>query len=327
MPDGAVPHERGSVAYRDFGGDGPTVMLLHGLGGNLAHWEPLASLLQDRYRLLAIDLPSHGASTAPSAYSFAADVSAVDGVRRHLGLDRPAVVGHSYGGMLAVALAAVHPGAFRVAVNIDGMGFALGSEARPEVHNEQLPVWSGVTAGDDTWLEAEIEREVEEAAEVGLRLDPGGEMVRRAFQLRSDGLWHGSPTTSRFVEILRALEALRLLPLYAATSCRTVTVVAEHRTPRTTKRQPVSASTSDAFRQPCARPATSWTASLRVTTRTSRCLTSSPIGSSDGSAAERNLVQESTRAGAVPTAPRRRAWRWQLTRAARDTSDIRPDLP
>ena len=228
MPDGAVPHEGGSVAYRDFGGHGQTVMLLHGLGGNLAHWGALAPLLQDRYRLLAIDLPSHGASTAPAAYSFDTDVSAVDEVRRHLGLDRPALVGHSYGGMLAVALAAVHPGAYRVAVNIDGMGFALGSEAHPEVHNEQLPVWSGVTAGDATWLEAEIEREVGEAAEVGLRLDPDGEMVRRAFQLGNDGLWHGSPTTDRFVEIIRALEALRLMPFYAATSYRTLTVVAEH---------------------------------------------------------------------------------------------------
>ena len=228
MPDGAVPHERGSVAYRDFGGNGQTVMLLHGLGGNLAHWGALAPLLQDRYRLLAIDLPSHGASTAPSTYSFDADVSAVDEVRRHLGLDRPALVGHSYGGMLAVALAAGRPGAYRVVVNIDGIGFALGSKAEPEVQNEQLPVWSGVTAGDANWLEAEIEREVGEAAEVGLRLDPDGEMVRRAFQLGSDGLWHSSPTTDRFVEIIRALEALRLMPFYAATSCRTVTVVAEH---------------------------------------------------------------------------------------------------
>ena len=67
-------------------------------------------------------------------------MSAVDELRRHLGLDRPALVGHSYGGMLAVALAAGRPGAYRVVVNIDGIGFALGSEAEPEVQNEQLPV-------------------------------------------------------------------------------------------------------------------------------------------------------------------------------------------
>ena len=46
--------------------------------------------------------PKASASTAPAAYSFDTDVSAVDEVRRHLGLDRPALVGHSYGGKWAM---------------------------------------------------------------------------------------------------------------------------------------------------------------------------------------------------------------------------------
>ena len=83
--------------------------------------------------------------------------------------------------------------------------------------------------GDDEWLEAEITREVEEAASIGLHLDRDGEMVRRAFQLGDDGRWHSSPTIDRFVEIVHALEALRLMPDYTASSCRTVTVIAEHR--------------------------------------------------------------------------------------------------
>jgi pimeloyl-ACP methyl ester carboxylesterase len=104
MADESVPFQKGVLAVRDYGGAGTTVMLLHGLGGNVAHWDRLASLVGDRYRLVAIDLPSHGLSTAPDAYSFDYDVGAVDHVRQHLGLDRPAVVGHSYGGMLAVVL-------------------------------------------------------------------------------------------------------------------------------------------------------------------------------------------------------------------------------
>ena len=229
MHDASLPHEHGSVAYRDFGGHGPNVMLLHGLGGNLAHWGRVAPLLHDRYRLIAVDLPSHGASTAPAVYSFDHDLRAVDEVRQRLGVDRPSVVGHSYGGMVAVALGASRPGDYEAVVNIDGLGFALGSEDEPEVQTEQLPVWDSTTAGDAVWLEEQICREVEEAAEIGLHLDPDGEMVRRAFQLRDDGLWHSSPTTERFVEVLRALEARRLLPTYAASSCRTVTVIAEQR--------------------------------------------------------------------------------------------------
>jgi hypothetical protein len=71
-----------------------------------------------------------------------------------------------------------------------------------------------VDQGDADWLEGEISREIEEAAPVGFHLDRDGEMVRRAFQLRDDGLWHSSPSTSRFTEIVRALRTLHLLPAY-----------------------------------------------------------------------------------------------------------------
>ena len=229
MADGSVPYEHGRVAYRDFGGRGPAVMLLHGVGGNLAHWGRVAPLLHDQYRLVAIDLPSHGASTAPDVYSFHHDLGAVDEVRQRLGLGRPALVGHSYGGMIAVSLGASRPGAYRVVVNIDGLGFAVDADPDPESPTEELPSEASVNEGDDTWLEAEITREVEEAAAIGLHLDRDGEMVRRAFQLGDDGRWHSSPSLDRFVETVRALEALPLMTAYVASSCRTVTVIAEHR--------------------------------------------------------------------------------------------------
>jgi pimeloyl-ACP methyl ester carboxylesterase len=224
-----VPYEHGRVAYRDFGGQGPAVMLTHGVGGNLAHWGRVAPLLHDRYRLVAIDLPSHGASTAPAVYSYEHDLGAVDEVRQRLSLDRPALVGHSYGGMLAVSLGASRPADYRVVVNIDGLGFALDTEGEPEAFTEEVPVEASVNEGDAAWLDAEISREVEEAAAIGLHLDPDGEMVRRAFQLGDDGRWHSSPSIDRFVEVVRALEALRLMPAYTASTCRTVTVIAEHR--------------------------------------------------------------------------------------------------
>lgn len=226
--DGAVPYEQGHVAYRDFGGDGPAVMLTHGVGGNLAHWGLVAPLLRHRYRLIAIDLPSHGASTAPAAYSFDHDLGAVDEVRRAMALERPALVGHSYGGMLSVALGARRPGDYRAVVNIDGLGFTLDDEesaAPPDVP----PAAASVDEGDDAWLDEQIHREVAEAAEIGLHLDPDGEMVRRAFQPVEQGRWRSSPTLGRFLEISRAIDTLPLMPAYAASSCRTVTVIADQR--------------------------------------------------------------------------------------------------
>jgi pimeloyl-ACP methyl ester carboxylesterase len=228
MPDGSVPYGHGWVAYRDFGGEGPAVMLMHGLGGNLAHWRRVAPLLQERYRLIAIDLPSHGASTASAAYSFEYDIGALEEVRQSLCLDRPALVGHSYGGWLAVSLGASRPGRYRGVVNIDGIGFVdaeNGLETPPEALSEE----DLTNAGDDVWLEAAITRDVDEAASIGLPLDRDDEILRRAYQLGDDGRWHRSPTIARFVEIDQALQALRLMPAYTASSCRIVTVIAEHR--------------------------------------------------------------------------------------------------
>jgi pimeloyl-ACP methyl ester carboxylesterase len=228
MADGSVPYGHGRVAYRDFGGEGPAVMLVHGLGGNLAHWRRVAPLLQERYRLIAIDLPSHGASTAPAAYSFEYDIGALDEVRQSLGLDRPALVGHSYGGWLAVSMGASRPGHYRGVVNIDGIGF-VDAESGLETPPEELSEEDLVNAGDDEWLETAITRDVDEAASIGLPLDPDDEILRRGYQLGDDGRWHRSPTIARFVEIDQALKTLPLMPAYTASSCRIVTVLAEHR--------------------------------------------------------------------------------------------------
>src|SRR4051794_41591746 len=54
----------GPVHYVDFGGDpeGPTVVLVHGLGGAHLHWDLLAPLLTPHGRVLALDLPGLGRS-------------------------------------------------------------------------------------------------------------------------------------------------------------------------------------------------------------------------------------------------------------------------
>src|SRR5688500_14578566 len=46
----------GPVTYADFGGEGPTLVLLHGLGGNHLNWLPAAPMLAKHARVLAVDL-------------------------------------------------------------------------------------------------------------------------------------------------------------------------------------------------------------------------------------------------------------------------------
>lgn len=112
--DGEVP-----LACVDLGGDGPDVLLLHGAGRTLADLLPLAEQLSPAQRVVAVDLRGHGRS-GDGDWSFTAALADVDRVVTDLGLQRPAVVGHSLGGMLAGMWAADRD--CRAAVNLDGHG-------------------------------------------------------------------------------------------------------------------------------------------------------------------------------------------------------------
>jgi pimeloyl-ACP methyl ester carboxylesterase len=112
------------VSVRDHGGDGPGLVLLHGVGGNLETMEPLAARVQG-HRVVAIDLPGCGWSgpIAPGdADPIGTMAAAVHGVIEHLGLDAPDLLGHSLGGMVAARYLARHCDSNRVGrlVSIDG---------------------------------------------------------------------------------------------------------------------------------------------------------------------------------------------------------------
>lgn len=92
-------------------GEGPTVVLLHSSGSSLKQWDTLAGLLQSRFRLQAVDFHGHGATPAWPGESalrleddaaLAAPLLAAAPGGVHL-------IGHSYGGAVALKLAHLHP--------------------------------------------------------------------------------------------------------------------------------------------------------------------------------------------------------------------------
>lgn len=228
--DLTVAHGDLALAVRDHGGDGPPVLLLHGVGANLAHWALVGPRLRPRYRVLSVDLPAHGRSPVPERYSFADDVAAVHSVARALALQSPALVGHSYGGMLAVAAAAEQPDDYRVAVNVDGVGFphaATPQRLLDTWDQEEGPEDSG--PGNDGWLAEQVGRDEAMVTSFGVSAGDAAEPVRRSYRQTADGRWQVVPPAGYYHELLQALRGLDLLATYARCRCRTLTVVATQR--------------------------------------------------------------------------------------------------
>lgn len=123
------------LAVEEFGGEGPPVLLLHGLMGRASTWAPVARWLTGHGRVLGLDARGHGRSHAHGPWSVermaadAADVLAAFGPG--------VVVGHSMGGLHGIALAATRPDLVRALV-VEDMGVDFrGADA------DAARAWSG----------------------------------------------------------------------------------------------------------------------------------------------------------------------------------------
>jgi len=113
---------------REWGSESaPPLLILHGGGQSGAHWAPVASLLGQRRRCIVPDARGHGGSdwSEPGDYACADQVADLESLVAVLGLDRPALAGHSMGGLNALLLAGRAPGLVSALVLID-----VGTESR-----------------------------------------------------------------------------------------------------------------------------------------------------------------------------------------------------
>jgi len=84
-------------------GNGPVLLLIHGIAGSLENWQAVIATLARQYTVVAPDLPGHGGS-APSAgdYSLGALAAGLRDLLVALGHERATLVGHSLGGGIAM---------------------------------------------------------------------------------------------------------------------------------------------------------------------------------------------------------------------------------
>lgn len=92
-------------------GDGPVVVLLHGIASSSVTFEFVVPLIAERHRAVSIDLLGFGTSPAPedAGYTIEEHVAALDRTLRHARLRRFVLVGHSMGALIGARYAATHP--------------------------------------------------------------------------------------------------------------------------------------------------------------------------------------------------------------------------
>jgi len=126
-PDGAYVDVDGvRLHVRDTGPrEAPAIIMLHGLGSSLHTWQGWADALDDRYRVIRLDLPAHGLTGADPTGDYSMDrwVALLDGLMDALEIETAALVGNSMGGRLAWMMAALRPARVSALVLVSPDGF------------------------------------------------------------------------------------------------------------------------------------------------------------------------------------------------------------
>jgi pimeloyl-ACP methyl ester carboxylesterase len=188
------------LATTDFGGSGPDLVLMHGLGLTRRALQKVARLLTG-WRVITMDLRGHGESTT-APWDFDLAVSDLDAVVGSYGLQLPYVGGHSLGGMVALRCSlAGRPVAG--AINVDGWGPGLPAHYLDE----------DLTA---------ITEYLEQAGEGHLPSRRASLVVRRGRQWREG-------TTQ---QVLRLLHGADVVDWHAQAPCPTLAVYATQLTGR-----------------------------------------------------------------------------------------------
>lgn len=104
------------LAFTDTGAGIPLVFL-HGIAMDHTAWQPVIDMLSSHFRCINVDLVGHGASPRGAAYDVFTQAGAVGELISELNLERPVVVGHSFGAFTATLLGTMVP--VRGVVNID----------------------------------------------------------------------------------------------------------------------------------------------------------------------------------------------------------------
>ena len=108
-----------NLSFRDLGGTGNPIVILHGLFGSSQNWAGMGRRLTPHGHVYALDLRNHGDSPHAATHSLADCVQDLLDWMHGQGLGRVRLIGHSMGGLVAMGFAVGHPDATAGVASID----------------------------------------------------------------------------------------------------------------------------------------------------------------------------------------------------------------
>lgn len=158
----------------------PAALLLHGITSNAQSWVRVGEALADRYRVYALDMRGHGRSVKPSpgVYSLRHTADDAAALSAALGLERPLLIGHSWGGATAMVLASGAwsqqpvPSFSQVILEDPAYNFGRGEpEKRATLYVKDIgrpphELRVEIAANNPGWTEVDIEGKVEAMQQV-----------------------------------------------------------------------------------------------------------------------------------------------------------------
>lgn len=186
-PMASVELHKDVLRYVDIG-NGPPIVLVHGLLGSSESWAGQIERLSERHRVIAPDLFGHGRSDKPSGdYSLSSHAATIRDLLEHLNIESAPMVGHSLGGGIVMQTVYLFPGLVERLVLVSSGG--LGTEVSLLLKAATLPgseLVLPVLASD--WVRKNAESVIEQLNKWGLPIRPGASMAEtwRSFKSVSD---------------------------------------------------------------------------------------------------------------------------------------------
>jgi pimeloyl-ACP methyl ester carboxylesterase len=168
----------GRFHYLSWGAEGsdlPSALLLHGITSSALSWIRVAPALANRYRVYALDMRGHGDSIKPSKGAYNLRDTAADAAAfiELMELERPLLMGHSWGGATAMVLASGseyhQPASHFSHVILEDPAYHIGhsgSEERAAFYAKDIgrpteELRSELTADNPGWTEADVEGKID----------------------------------------------------------------------------------------------------------------------------------------------------------------------